>query len=137
MKDLGVPPFLLAQSLLGVMAQRLLRRVCEKCAQPTSLTPDQLAALKAPLPLLPGGVELRAGAGCVRCRNTGFYGRVGVFEMLPATEAVRQLIAQGAAAPELYRAGREGGLRTLREAAVRKLAQGATAFEEVIRITSN
>ena len=136
MKDLGVPPFLLAQSLLGVMAQRLLRKVCEKCAQPTTLTPDQLVALQAPLPLLPGGVELRAGSGCVRCRGTGFYGRVGAFEMLPVTDEVRALIAQGGADADLYRAGREGGLRTLREAAVRKLAQGVTAFEEVVRITA-
>jgi general secretion pathway protein E len=136
MKDLGVPPFLLAQSLLGVMAQRLLRRICERCAQPTTLSQDQLVALQVPLPLLPGGVELRAGAGCVRCRGTGFHGRVGVFEMFAVTDEVRQAISAGAELPDLYRTARGGGMRTLREAAVRKLAQGVTAFDEVVRITS-
>jgi Tfp pilus assembly pilus retraction ATPase PilT len=78
MKDLGVPPFLLSSCLLGVMAQRLLRRVCSRCAQEHNLTQDELLALGAPLPLLPGGVQIVQGAGCVHCRGTGFYGRAGV-----------------------------------------------------------
>jgi general secretion pathway protein E len=76
---------LLASSLIGVMAQRLLRRVCAHCAGETVLTPDELASLRVPIPLLPGGVRLLRGAGCVRCRGTGFFGRTGVFEMLNVT----------------------------------------------------
>ena len=136
MKDLGVPPFLLAQCLLGVMAQRLLRKICPRCAAPTTLTPDQLAALGAPLPLLPGGVDLRIGEGCVRCRGTGYYGRVGAFEMAGSNEELRNLIAGNAAIEQLYAAARQGGMRTLRESAVRKLALGITSFEEVIRMTA-
>ncbi|MFN0061299.1 MAG: GspE/PulE family protein [Myxococcaceae bacterium] len=136
MKDLGVPPFLLSSSLLGVMAQRLLRRVCAHCAQETTLTPDELLALQVPLPLLPGGVQLRRGAGCVRCRGTGYYGRVGVFEMLPATSEVRELITHNAPQTQVVEAARRSGMRSLREAAVRKLAQGMTSFEEVMRMTS-
>jgi general secretion pathway protein E len=135
LKDLGVPPFLIASSLLGIMAQRLLRRVCSHCSQDTSLTPDELLTLGLPLPILPSGIQLRRGAGCVRCRNTGFYGRVGIFEMLPASPELRDLITQGSTQERLEEAGRRAGMRTLRESAARKLAQGVTAFEEVMRIT--
>jgi general secretion pathway protein E len=136
MKDLGVAPFLLAQCLLGVMAQRLLRRICPRCSQPTTLTPDQLVALSVPLPLLPSGVDLRAGAGCVRCRGTGYYGRTGAFEIVDVNDHLKNLIAGGAPLEQLYAAARESGMRTLRESAVRKLAMGVTSFEEVIRMTA-
>ncbi|WP_371877627.1 GspE/PulE family protein [Pyxidicoccus parkwayensis] len=136
MRDLGVPSFLLAQSLLGVMAQRLLRRVCSHCAEETTLTPDELLALQAPLPLLPGGVRLLKGAGCVRCRGTGFVGRTGVFEIVTCGGELRDLVSREAPYEKLVEAARRSGMRTLREAAVRKLAQGLTAFEEVVRMTS-
>ncbi|WP_164017265.1 GspE/PulE family protein [Pyxidicoccus trucidator] len=136
MRDLGVPSFLLAQSLLGVMAQRLLRRVCSHCAEETTLTPDELLALQAPLPLLPGGVRLLRGAGCVRCRGTGFVGRTGVFEIVTSGGELRDLISREAPYDKLVEAARRSGMRTLREAAVRKLAQGLTAFDEVVRMTS-
>jgi general secretion pathway protein E len=136
MRDLGVPSFLLAQSLLGVMAQRLLRRVCSHCAEETTLTPDELLALQAPLPLLPGGVRLLKGAGCVRCRGTGFVGRTGIFEIVTSGGELRDLISREAPYDVLVDAARRSGMRTLREAAVRKLAQGLTAFDEVVRMTS-
>jgi general secretion pathway protein E len=137
MKDLGVPPFLLSSCLLGVMAQRLLRRVCSRCATETALSQDEMLALGAPLPLLPGGVQILQGAGCVHCRGTGFYGRTGVFEIMPVTPQIRQGIASGANTPELVQLARAAGMRTLREAAVRKLASGLTAFAEVVRMTSS
>ncbi|MDQ3266318.1 MAG: Flp pilus assembly complex ATPase component TadA [Myxococcota bacterium] len=136
MQDLGVPPFLLSSSLLGVMAQRLLRRICPNCAQETSLTADQLADLKVPLPLLAGGVRLMKGAGCVRCRGTGYFGRTGVFEILNVDNTVRELINQKVPATQITEAARRTGLRTLREAAVRKLAEGQTTYEEVMRMTA-
>ncbi len=136
MRDLGVPSFLLAQSLLGVMAQRLLRRVCSHCAEETTLTADELLALQAPIPLLPGGVRLLKGAGCVRCRGTGFTGRTGVFEIVTSSGELRELISREAPYEKLVEVARRSGMRTLREAAVRKLAQGLTAFDEVVRMTS-
>ncbi len=136
MKDLGVPPFLLSQSLVGLMAQRLLRRVCPHCAEPTTLTPDELTALAAPLPLLPGGVRLLKGAGCVRCRGTGYHGRTGAFEIVSGNGELRELVSRGASHHELLDSARRAGMRTLREAAVRKLAQGLTSFDEVVRMTS-
>jgi general secretion pathway protein E len=137
MKDLGVPPFLLASSLLGVMAQRLVRRLCSHCAEETTLTQDELAALGAPLPLLPTGIKLMRGKGCVRCRGTGYYGRTAVFEIVTATSEVRELINRGAGLEEILKSARGAGTRTLREAAVRKLARGLTSFEEVVRMTAS
>ncbi len=136
MRDLGVPSFLLAQSLLGVMAQRLLRRVCSHCAEEAALTADELLALQAPIPLLPGGVRMLKGAGCVRCRGTGFMGRTGVFEIVTSGGELRELISREAPYEKLVEVARRSGMRTLREAAVRKLAQGLTAFDEVVRMTS-
>jgi len=136
MKDLGVPPFLLASSLVGIMAQRLLRRICAQCSAETALTPDELASLQVPLPLLPGGVQLRRGAGCVRCRQTGYYGRTGIFEIVSGTPDLRELITHSGGMPQLSAAARASGMRTLREAGVRKLAQGFTSFEEVMRMTA-
>ena len=136
MKDLGVPPFLLASSVLGVMAQRLLRRICIHCATEASLTPDEVAALQVPLPLLASGVRLQKGTGCVRCRGTGFLGRIGVFEMLHVNAEMRDQINAGGSLAELQQCARRAGMRVLREAAVRKLAQGMTSFEEVMRMTA-
>jgi general secretion pathway protein E len=134
--DLQVPPFLLSTSLLGVMAQRLLRKVCASCAAPTTLTREQLAALGAPLPLLPGGPQFRKGTGCVKCRGTGFLGRTAIFEIFSATPEVKLLIANKAPVDAVIEGARRGGMRTLREAAIRKLAAGITSFEEVLRMTS-
>jgi general secretion pathway protein E len=136
MSDLGVPPFLLSSTLLGVMAQRLLRKNCPSCAAPVQLEAEQLAALKVPLPLLEGGVKVMQGKGCVKCRNTGYFGRTGVFEIFSATPEVRDVINHKGTPEQLIQAGRAAGLRTLREAAVRKLAMGLTSFEEVLRMTT-
>jgi len=136
LKDLGVPPFLLAQSLIGIMAQRLLRRVCPHCAQPVSLTPDELKMLGAPIPLLPDGVRIVKGAGCVRCRGTGYWGRTGAFEIVNMSNDLREFISRNAQHHDMLDIARRGGTRTLREAAVLKLAMGLTSFDEVVRMTS-
>lgn len=134
-KDLGVQPFLLGSTLVGTMAQRLVRRVCDGCAQETALTQEQLAALRAPLPLTERGIRLLKGAGCVRCRGTGYFGRTAVFEMLGADVAIRELVANDAPAEKIAEMSALRGRRSLREAAVRKLADGLTTFEEVLRVT--
>ncbi len=134
--DLKVPPFLLASSLLGVMAQRLLRKICVHCSIPVSLAPEEIEALQAPLPLLEGGLQTARGKGCVKCRGTGYLGRTGVFELFSCSSEVRQMISAGTEVPLVTAAARRAGLRSLREAAVLKLAQGLTSFEEVLRMTS-
>jgi general secretion pathway protein E len=136
MRDLGVPSFLLASSLLGVMAQRLVRVNCPACAEPISLDAEQTQMLATPMPLLEGGLRIAKGKGCVKCRSTGYRGRSGVFEMFHVSREIRELISSGAEGGVIEQAARGQGMRRLREAAVHKLAQGLTSFEEVVRMTS-
>jgi general secretion pathway protein E len=136
MVDLDVPPFLLASSLLGVMAQRLVRRICPSCATPIELDEGQLEALKVPMPTDLGPPQFKKGAGCVKCRNTGYRGRTAVFEIFSATPEVKSLITHKATHAQLVAEGHKHGLRTLREAAVRKLYQGVTGYDEVLRMTT-
>ncbi len=135
LEDLEVPPFLLASSLLGVMAQRLLRKICQACAEPIQLTPEQLQMLQVPIPLMEGGAQFKQGKGCAKCRGTGYLGRTAVFEIFSVSQALRTAIANKAPAAELVLVAKAQGMRTLREAAVRRMAAGITSLEEVLRMT--
>jgi len=139
--ELGVDPFVLSSTLVGVIAQRLVRTVCQSCRVETFLTPDQLTLLGLDMH------ELRAqgqdpqlivafGEGCVQCRSTGLLGRTGVFEVLEVDDKIRKLVVQKASAKEITKQARHDGLLTLREAAIKKLAKGQTSFEEVLRVTT-
>ena len=134
--ELGVEPFLLSSVLRGVVAQRLIRRICARCAVEGTLNPDQVAALGLKVPVeRRERLIVRWGEGCVDCRQTGLYGRTGVFEMLDVGKRVRALINEGKDANEIDRAARIEGMENLREAALRKLADGLTTYEEVARVT--
>jgi general secretion pathway protein E len=136
--ELGVEPFLLSSVLRGVVAQRLIRRICPRCAVEGVLSSDQVAALGIKMPAeRRERLVVRWGEGCVECRNTGLYGRSGVFEMLDVGKRVRGLINQGKDANEIHHAARIEGMESLREAALRKLAEGETAFEEVARVAAD
>jgi general secretion pathway protein E len=136
--ELGVEPFLLSSVLRGVVAQRLIRRICEHCAVDTYLSADQTAALGLKVPVeRRDTLGVRTGEGCVDCRYTGLYGRSGVFEMLDVGKRVRGLINAGKDANEISNAGRIEGMQSLRDAAVRKLAEGHSTFEEVMRVTAD
>jgi general secretion pathway protein E len=138
MVELGVEPFLLSSVLRGVLAQRLIRRICEHCAVEGALNPDQVAALGIKVPSeRRERLKVRWGEGCVDCRHTGLYGRTGVFEMLDVGKRVRALINEGRDANEINHAGRIEGMDSLRDAALRKLADGITTFEEVARVTAD
>ncbi|MBL8940046.1 MAG: type II/IV secretion system protein [Archangium sp.] len=136
MLDLDVPAFLLASSLLGVMAQRLVRRICPSCAAPITLSQEQLDSLRTELPTDMGAPRFMKGAGCVKCRGTGYRGRTAVFEIFSATAEIKSLITRKAPHAALVEEGRKAGMRTLREAAVRKLYEGVTGFDEVVRMTT-
>ena len=133
--DLGVPPFLISSTLLGVLAQRLTRLVCTSCATSASLSPAQAAALEIEIPV---GSEtqlpVQQGMGCPRCRDTGLRGRTGVYEVMPISPAIRELIRSGGDAREISKVARTDGMISLREAAIRKLAIGLTSFNEVVRV---
>jgi general secretion pathway protein E len=136
--ELGVERFLLASVLRGVMAQRLVRRICPHCAVDGHLTPDQVSALAIKVPVeRRGSLPARSGEGCATCRQTGLYGRTGVFELLDVGRRVRQLISEGRDAVEIAHGARVEGMETLREAAIRRLAEGVTTYEEVARVTAD
>ncbi len=134
--ELELDPFVISSTLIGVVAQRLLRKVCQSCRTEVVLTPEQMAALDIQLP--PGvdaTPKVFQGKGCVRCRGTGLFGRTAIFEILAVTDTVRKLINERADATAIKRAALADGTVTLREAAVRKLALGETSYSEVVRVT--
>jgi len=134
--DLGIEPFLLSSVLRGVVAQRLIRRVCTHCGVDGFLTPEQVAALGIKVPVeRRERLGVRWGEGCVECRHTGLHGRTGVFELLDVGTRVRDLIKGGLDANEIARAARIEGMESLRECAMRRLASGETTYEEVLRMT--
>ncbi|NUN14819.1 MAG: Flp pilus assembly complex ATPase component TadA [Myxococcales bacterium] len=138
LRDLGIPSFLVASTVIGVIAQRLVRKVCRHCAQKSILSREQCMALQMPIPEGHDAPELPVmrGEGCVYCRHTGLRGRTGVYEVLPVNDRLRKLITDGAPTPEITKAAQLDGMMTLRECAIKKLAQGLTTFDEVIRVTS-
>lgn len=132
--DMGVEPFLLANSLEGVLAQRLLRRVCPNCrtaAQPPSALLHQAGIDPAAI----SGHACSRGQGCARCGQTGYRGRLGVFEWLPVTEPLREHVLAGAPAVRLRQTAIDQGMRTLREEALRAWCDGHTSLDEVMRYT--
>jgi general secretion pathway protein E len=136
--ELGVEPFLIASTVVGIIAQRLVRKVCEGCKERTTLSKEQVVALGLSLPEDGAAPQLPVwfGKGCVECRHTGLRGRCGVFEVLPMDDRIRRHVIDGSPSSEIVRTARQDGMKTLREAAIRKLAQGVTSFEEVLRVTT-
>jgi general secretion pathway protein E len=138
LRDLGVPSFLIAATLTGVVAQRLVRQVCPACAEDVPLTADEVAGLGVPHPEDHAGELLaRRGPGCAKCRYTGYYGRAGLFELLAVNARLRHLIAEGATPETLIRTARQDGLKGLRDHAVQKVAAGVTSYEEAMRATAD
>jgi general secretion pathway protein E len=133
--DLGAEHFLLASTLSGLMAQRLLRKVCAYCAAPRELSPSERELLGPALPVNHGPVLVRQGAGCVECRQSGYFGRSAIYELIEVSDAVRRLIMQRADATQVKAEARREGMLTLREAAVQKLLAGETSLEEVLAVT--
>ncbi|HSN68270.1 MAG TPA: GspE/PulE family protein, partial [Thermoanaerobaculia bacterium] len=132
--DLGIEPFLISSSLIGSMAQRLIRTICRDCKRNRPLTLEEAAMLNLQAP--PGKrIIVKEGAGCIRCRNTGYFGRSGIFELLPIDNAIRDLIDHGEDFLKIKDMAIKRGMRTLRQSALRKLAEGITTFEEVVSVT--
>ena len=132
--DMGVEPFLISSSLLCVLAQRLIRTICQKCKSPFEPTDNQLQMLNLD-PADLGGKEFFYGAGCSSCHDTGYHGRRGIFELLTITDPVRELIDQSAATMVIRQKAVEGGMKTIREDGLRGIYDGDTTVEEVLRYT--
>ncbi len=128
--EMGIEPFLVTSSVSCVVAQRLVRKLCE-CRTPVKLTKATLAENGFDVPR---GISAFEPAGCVRCAQTGYKGRTGLYEVLTMSDDVRRLILDGARHDELLAAAREQGMRTLRQAGLAKIAEGVTSVPEVLRV---
>jgi general secretion pathway protein E len=132
--DLGVPHFLITSTLIGIIAQRLVRENCPHCTEEYAPTEEEAVAMKIPFEKL-RPYKFRRGKGCLHCRETGYMGRTGIYEILPMTEKIRRLVAHKAGSLEIYKAARDEGLRTLKEAAIEKVFRGTTTTTEMMRVT--
>ncbi len=132
--DLGVEPFLISSTVVGVVAQRLVRKICSHCQDSCKVKIADLTPLH-----LEGEpeteVELKVGKGCRQCRNTGYLGRTGIFEVMPMSEKLRELINRRASLAELQKSAFAEGMVTLQQSAIDKMLRGITTFEEVVRVT--
>jgi general secretion pathway protein E len=132
--DLGVPSFLIKATLAGILAQRLVKKICPHCKETFEMSTDELHSLGIDLEQN-GPIELSRGKGCNRCRNTGYHGRCGIHEVLPITESVQKLITPESDIVAIRETARKEGMVTLRENAIKKLLDGTTTYEEVLRVT--
>ncbi len=129
--DMGIPPYLIASSLILVEAQRLVRKVCNKCKKPFKPREDELMFFNLP----EGDYTFYKGEGCLECNNTGYKGRIGVFEVLPVTPKIRRMIVENKTSDEIFEQAKGEGMKSLREDGLDKVLKGITTAEEVIRVT--
>jgi general secretion pathway protein E len=136
LNELGIEPFLIASTLVGVIAQRLVRKICSFCKVDTLIGPEELATLHIPVKDEKQQVRVYKGGGCLDCRNTGYLGRTGIFEILPVSPKMVKLIRENSDSARIVKAAREDGMMLLRECAIKKLGEGVTTYEEVLRVTA-
>ena len=132
--DLGVPSFLIQATLVGILGQRLVRKICPYCKEAFEMDAAELAELGLNIGNR-GSVTLYRGKGCIKCRTTGYRGRTGIFEVLPYTESLKKLTTTNTDVEKLRSRAREEGMFTLRESAIKKMMEGTTTFEEVLKVT--
>ncbi|HBG06466.1 MAG: type II secretion system protein E [Geobacteraceae bacterium GWC2_58_44] len=128
--DLGVQPFLISSTVIGIIAQRLLRKICPACKRDRALSADELEYLG-----LKTAGRVSFGEGCGECRGTGYKGRTGIFEVLDVNEGVKAVISERLDLASLQQVAKRDGMVLLRELAVKKMLQGITTYEEVIAVT--
>tara|TARA_B110000196_G_C21042520_1_gene613204 strand:- start:50 stop:1132 length:1083 start_codon:yes stop_codon:yes gene_type:complete len=131
--DIGIAPFLVGSCLNLVMAQRLVRRICKNCKEEYTSTPEEMALVG----LDPGQIKgsLYHGKGCAECRNTGYKGRLAIFEMIPMARELRKLVFESANEDDIRQSALDNGMVTLREAGLARVLDGTTSVEEVLRST--
>ncbi|HWW88604.1 MAG TPA: ATPase, T2SS/T4P/T4SS family, partial [Vicinamibacterales bacterium] len=131
--DLEIPPFLIASSIVGIIAQRLVRRPCPACVAPKAPSPETLEKLGESIKV-PADAQWVAGAGCDQCGQSGYKGRLSIHEVLQVTDEIRDLIAKRAPEHAIRNAARRDGMHTMAEDGFAKAAQGLTTLEEVFRV---
>jgi len=129
--DIGVEPYLIASSLIGVLAQRLVRKICPACKEGYKPKPEILKYLG-----LEENIELFKGKGCEECNNTGYKGRTGIFELLIIDDTIREMILKNKSANEIHQVAVTKGMKTMRDDGFEKVKKGITTIEEVLRVTA-
>ena len=132
--DIGVKRFLIASAVRAIIAQRLVRKLCDECKEPGALSDMQMRALGLDAAQLADS-SVMSPQGCVRCRTTGYKGRAGIFEMFLIDDEVRHMVNENLSTPQLRRQARELGMRTMREDGIRKILNGMTSADEVLHVT--
>ncbi len=130
--DMGIESFLIASSLLGVVGQRLIRKICEHCSEDYQPNAEEMSFFER-AGGDPNKTRFVHGAGCNFCGGTGYFDRIGIYEVLPITDEMKQLIVEGAPHAELRRCAMEQGMKPLREQAVRLVSDDKTTIAEVLR----
>ena len=130
MADMGVESYLIADSMVGVIAQRLVRKLCPHCKKSHMATTEEKKLLRLPPDK---EKEIYEPGGCHFCNQTGYFGRIGVFEMMEVNDEMRKLISANASTEKLTEAARRTGMHTLRENAVQYVLDGVTSVEEMLR----
>ena len=134
LRDMGVPPFLITATVEAIMAQRLVRRICANCKEEVPPDAELLADLEVTMDQVQGKKFYR-GKGCEKCNNSGYKGRLGLYEFLVMTDQLRDMVIRNASTEELREAARKAGMVTLRDSGMRGIFDGATTAEEVVRET--
>lgn len=132
--DIGIAPFLVGSCLNLVMAQRLVRRICAKCKEEYDVSNEELALIGLELSKLKDGSLFR-GKGCAECRNTGYRGRTAIFEMIPMSRSLRSLVYDNANEDDIRETAIKNGMISLREAGIKRVIDGTTTVEEILRST--
>jgi general secretion pathway protein E len=135
LRDLGLQPFMIATTLLGCMAQRLVKTICPSCAEDFQMQGEELLKMGFPV-AESGSLVLKRGKGCRECRGTGYKGRCGIFEIFPMSSRVKKMVADDSHALEIRQVAIREGMTTLREDAWDKVRRGITTYEEALRVTS-
>lgn len=133
--DLGIKPYLIASAVILIQAQRLVRKICKNCMEEVEYDEKIIKELGVSDEILKD-IKFYKGRGCEVCGRTGYKGRIAIFEVMPITPKLRELILKGASSDEIREAAREEGMRTLREDGIIKIKKGITTVEEVLRITT-
>ena len=131
--DMGIKPFLVATSLQGVMAQRLVRMICTGCKEPVTYTADQLKEMGFETDTLKD-LSFYRGKGCKSCNNVGYFGRLGIYELLDINETLRDMTYRMTSTDEIRNIARKTGMTTLKEDGLRKAKEGKTTIDEVFRV---
>jgi type IV pilus assembly protein PilB len=132
--NMGVEPFLVSASLILIIAQRLARKICENCKTEQSVSENALLKIGFPKESIKT-VKCYHGTGCHECNNTGYKGRIALYEVMPVSDEIKELILQGASAADIKREAIRLGMSTLRQSGIKKVMDGVTTIEEILRVT--